>query len=1001
MRELIYYLLNALIWAAVWAVLHFLTPSLQVSEFTASLETLLEKVPLGKLMAQNLPWQPLFGLALVILANQIEPVKQGLVRVSKLLCARFWPEKPAFLAIPTKSKNRLEFTARASTFLGQKPNLEALNRFLAREERFLWWLMTGPAGTGKSRLALEWILSINPKRSPLKPKNKYHAGFNYGGFPDPAWTPTRPTVIVVDDAGEKTSPVLAMLEGFAHAASTWDHPVRVLLLERSLPKDLEILNEQSDYLRHRHQAEPLSPVLLQPAEIEQIGVDFINMPDQGLSEEQFRKVLEVSAGNPLIALAALELVAARGEVAWQSRLDLLEEWAQRMEAKLKQQGAEAYLLLLALATFARRLPWQDAQKYLSPLPPGLKPLLDRLLYQDTAEFIPAITPDLFGEAFVLHTVNQLNSSERQSLRDAAWRANPAGVAWSLYLLHKDFPAHPCLAALDEAPQDAGALGYWGMVRVNLITDYGSAGRWDELQAAFDLLQQTALAHPAHPEFQLWLAKGAVNAALAFGTAQRWDEMQGAFELLQHTARAHPDSSEIQLRLAMGAVNAVNAFGTAQRWDDLQAAFELLQHTARAHPGSPEIQLALAMGAYNAALAFGTAQHWDNLQAAFDLLQQTARAHPGHPEIQLRLAMGVVNTVFHYGAAQRWDDLRTAFDLLRQAALAHPGHPEFQLWLAKGAVNAVNAYGTAQRLPEMQAAFDLLRQTALAHPGHPEIQLALAMGAVNATSAYGTAQRLPEMQAAFGLLRQTALAHPGHPEFQLALAMGAYNAVLHYGTAQRLPEMQAAFDLLRQIALAHPGRPEIQLELAKGAVNAVFHYGAAQRWDETQDAFELLQRTALAHPGHPEFQLWLAQGAVNAVLHYGKAQCLPEMQAAFDLLRQTALAHPGRPEIQLALAKGAWSATHAYGTAQRWDKMQAAFNLLRQTALAHPGHPEIQLRLAQGWILLAVFYQQDGKTGLVEQACAQAGSILAQWPAEPAFAPLRDLWQELCPGQVQS
>src|SRR6185503_3367279 len=49
----------------------------------------------------------------------------------------------------------LAFSARATKFLGRQAEEAAIAEFLGSQSEFSWWLVTGPAGAGKSRLALE------------------------------------------------------------------------------------------------------------------------------------------------------------------------------------------------------------------------------------------------------------------------------------------------------------------------------------------------------------------------------------------------------------------------------------------------------------------------------------------------------------------------------------------------------------------------------------------------------------------------------------------------------------------------------------------------------------------------------------------------------------------------------------------------------------------------------------------------------------------------------
>ena len=61
----------------------------------------------------------------------------------------------------------------------------------------------------------------------------------------------------------------------------------------------------------------------------------------------------------------------------------------------------------------------------------------------------------------------------------------------------------------------------------------------------------------HAEIQLTRANAAVNAINHYGSAQRWDEMQAELAVCQDLAKNHRDNAEIQLERAKAAFNAIS------------------------------------------------------------------------------------------------------------------------------------------------------------------------------------------------------------------------------------------------------------------------------------------------------------------------------------------------------------------------------------------------------------------------------------------------------------
>ncbi len=99
-------------------------------------------------------WQPL--LALIITSF----IFSRLETPATFLAEGCFPQAPQFLYLPEPGQDWLDFRTRELTMVGRSQELEDLNGFLNRKGRFSWWWLNGGGGSGKSRLALEWVLSL-------------------------------------------------------------------------------------------------------------------------------------------------------------------------------------------------------------------------------------------------------------------------------------------------------------------------------------------------------------------------------------------------------------------------------------------------------------------------------------------------------------------------------------------------------------------------------------------------------------------------------------------------------------------------------------------------------------------------------------------------------------------------------------------------------------------------------------------------------------------------
>ena len=107
--------------------------------------------------------------------------------------------------------------------VGRENELAELLAFLALDAPFAWWLWTGPAGVGKSRLAVELCRAVS---------TTWHAGFlrEVDQSSLQGLRPLLPTLIVIDYAAQRSEwlsdTLLHLSQGIAGA------PVRLLILER-------------------------------------------------------------------------------------------------------------------------------------------------------------------------------------------------------------------------------------------------------------------------------------------------------------------------------------------------------------------------------------------------------------------------------------------------------------------------------------------------------------------------------------------------------------------------------------------------------------------------------------------------------------------------------------------------------------------------------------------------------------------------------------------------
>lgn len=154
--------------------------------------------------------------------------------------------------------DRFLYSAQRLPVVGRETERDELARWLLDGRAFSWDLWTGPAGAGKSRLALDlclvaeagelgsFLIDAEAKPPTGDASRAWRTGFiEWGSAAEDAerwkaWRPNEPTLIVVDYVAERAGPLSHVLGVLARRTDlNADAPVRVLLLERDFTRPTE------------------------------------------------------------------------------------------------------------------------------------------------------------------------------------------------------------------------------------------------------------------------------------------------------------------------------------------------------------------------------------------------------------------------------------------------------------------------------------------------------------------------------------------------------------------------------------------------------------------------------------------------------------------------------------------------------------------------------------------------------------------------------------------
>lgn len=475
------------------------------------------------------------------------------------------PERPEghnepILVLPSTdpSVSWLPFSARVTTFVGRNDERRRLNAFLESDRQVSWWLLTGPAGSGKSRLALELCRDARPQ---------WNTGFLSRTESFIAWShfrPSRPTLVIIDYVASRAVHVSALILQLIRSAKYLPNPVRVLLVERDqgswwsrfLREDSH--SESTEVIESQHDT-PLRLSGLAPEELCTLAEAVARSQGSAWSDSVARtftrrmRTLD-PLGRPLFGMMAAAYPGAETVDALDStllRYVLKKERARRLESIGDDDRVRKIENLATLATLVGGLlPRSGSFGFLQGTDIGQ--LLPDLTMFDPEGFrdliaagsdesvIPGIQPDILGERFVLDqlVVTGGFSDVVKRVVKAAWALQPDDFCDFVVRATSDFPDDAGLVTLCDVPlASPEARGRWGRLVGDLVC-IASSSTERVMCGLLERLRELANGHAAETELRAAVASAELYLGNIFLFAERNYPQAGAqFDIA--IARAGP------------------------------------------------------------------------------------------------------------------------------------------------------------------------------------------------------------------------------------------------------------------------------------------------------------------------------------------------------------------------------------------------------------------------------------------------------------------------------
>ena len=670
----------------------------------------------------------------------------------------------------------------AIPFVGREKEMAALQSFLDEgEEPFLWWIVTGPGGAGKTRLARELCLRAYAQG--------WRVGFLEDKPPD-LWQPSGKLLIIADYAGGKMDMVRSVALRLRRLCATTPVRLRLLLIERVADQvfwdrffgtghsdegALKKTRHSKDAVAVPDLAEDALWALLRPR-------PWMEQPtplrlDRATFFERLTKVDHQKRALVAMILAEAEEAGMAGSL--EALLRKLIKTT-RDKHRLPDTPDDAPVLISA-ATMAGCLE--------GDLLAGVDQAIGRFVTGEELDLcahamggssapdarrLLGIQPDLVGEFFVLETLvgDRRDPSGYPWLARAVWRHAAQAMEAFSFRAVQNFAAHPAIALLMDPPVEIEESMVWFSVFAWTASAVSLPNLpWALRERWIDLVQRTVSAFPDTVGFRVALGSilfGTLNHAKDEGNLSRRDAL---LQELQHLARDWPEDAAVREWLAKSLVNTI---AYAKEEGDIARRDALLQEVrdlARVWPEDAAVREELAKGLFYTLIDAKEEGNLPRRDALLKELRTLAGDWAEDAAVRENLAMSLVNTLI---------DAKEEGDIARRDALLQEVRDLARVWpedaavreaLAKGLFNTLNDAKEEGNLPRRDALLEELRALARDWPEDAAVRARLAKGLYNTLIDAEAQGNLPRRDPLLQELRDLATAWPEDAAVREQLAAG--------------------------------------------------------------------------------------------------------------------------------------------------------------------------------------------------------------------------------------
>ena len=849
-------------------------------------------------------------------------------------------------------------------FFGREKELKELDDFLDDEAPFLFTVITGPGGIGKSKLLYHYV-RINRKDSAWKmlfpSRDIVETLYSRQGeffFPENL-------LIVVDYAGQYPEEIgkwMARIVG----SKEKPHKMRLVLLERPSPEqntkpewykrmvDRRKALESCLWKKQFHELELMDRDALMALMDNIAGQEQKVLNDQN-RQDIYERVCsfhhQEEGGSPLYTILTTDAFLNQIPLNSLDTNKLMEYVLNRdeeyWETTICGSDPELYRCFKEMLVYATATGGWDFTPLREPLTEeaeclrkisrqGKSAVWEKFsqIVTKSAEGNPmlkSLEPDLIGEYFVLNFLRDQVADERYRERIRLFWEKPWPYAYFLercvdsYLSQQEFQE-----LLDENKTvfwykkgNELAAHLSAMLTVNLITEQDAVAGAESVERLRKLSQEE---YVMNENIALAYAKGLLNLS----NKQALSGRKASVERLRKLSDQYAANKAIALEYVKGLFNLSNVQDLSGRKESVEHMRELSGQYA----GNEEIALEYAKGLVNLSIA----QDLSGRKANVERLWELSARYKKNEAIALAYAKGL----FNLSTAQDLSGRKASVERLWELSARYKKNEEIVLEYAKGLVNL----STTQDLSDCKASVERLWELSARYKKNEEIVLEYAKGLFNLT----TEQDRSSTEANVKCLGELSGEYAENEAIALVYAQGLVNL----SADQDLSGCKASVERLWELSARYKKNEAIALAYARG----LFNLSTEQDLSGRKASMERLGELSVQYAGNEAIALECAKGLV----HMGLEQDLSGLKASVERLGELSVQYAGNEGIALAYAQG----LAILSIKQDMSGCRASVERLGKLSDQYAGNEEIALVYAKGLVILSIKQDLSGCKTSVER-----------------------------------